>query len=495
VRRALSLVCAAVAPLIAAGAASATTLQPVGDFEAPVGVVSDPGDADRLFVVQKGGRVILLENGVGTTVLDISQLVYEGNETGLLSIALAPDFATSGLLYAFYIRDEPGDDPGPEPGDGDLQIDEFTLAGEPVLDTRRPVMTIEMLAPDDPPVSIHNGGQLQFGPDDMLYITVGDGDLDGSGDPFEVAQDPTSLFGKVLRIDPAQAGAQPYSIPEGNPFVDGDDGNADEIWSLGLRNPWRLTFDRLTGAMVVGDVGQNDWEEINWQPGPQAGRAVNFGWDCREGRHEYDPDPHPCTGLTDPVFEYPHAPPRPASVTTGYVVRDPSLCGLEGRLLYADVFTGEIRSQVPGIPDSSGDAATGLSAEWPVSFGEDAAGRLYVVSLAPHGTVYRLVSSPDECGPPPPDVRLCAGEAATVSGDGRLRGTGRADVIVGGAGPDKIKGRGGRDLICAGAGADRVSGGGGTDRLKGGPGRDRLSGGAGADRCRGGPGRDRLRSC
>jgi glucose/arabinose dehydrogenase len=467
-RRAAGLLLGLIAVLAApAAAGGAVGLAPIGSFDQPVFVTSDPSDPDRLLVVERQGRVVLLDRGQSTFV-DLSGMVESrGGEQGLLSVALAPDYASSGRLYVFYTRT-----------DWALQIDELTASGDRApLASRRPVLTIEHSE-----AQTHNGGQLQFGPDGYLYISTGD----GAGN-LANAQSPASLLGKILRIDPRATGSASYAIPADNPFV-GRPG-ADQIWSLGLRNPWRFSFDRLTGDLLIGDVGQASWEEINFSPGPSAGRGVNYGWSCREGAHPYAG----ClitSGFTDPIFEYPNAGLNTA-VAGGYVVRDEGLEELYGRYVYADTTGGQLRSLVPGLPFASGDRSEGRQLDFVSSFGEDACGRVYAVSLA--GPVSRLGDgSPAPCvvdggGGGGAAGQSCAGRPATIIASARrLEGTKHADVIVGVPGRNVISGGGGADVIC---------GLGGKDRLRGGAGKDRLRGGHGADRCSGGRGRDRLRSC
>ena len=504
----LGLAALAVGLMLPAGAGAAS-LDPVGSFSSPMFVTSDPTDPDRLFVVEQGGRIRLLENGTQSTFLDLTtptDLVSCCGERGLLSMALAPDFETSGHFYVYYTREGSG------LSLGDIQIDEFT-ATPPSADSvpqssRRAVLTVQ----HDNGITAHtnhNGGQLQFGPDGHLYAATGDGG--GGGDPFEAAQNRDSLLGKLLRIDPDPSGGNAYSVPAGNPFVGG--AGADEIWAFGLRNPWRFSFDRLTGDLLLGDVGQGAWEEIDYAPAPDAGKGVNFGWDCREGRHVYEADnpsdPNDCIApLTDPIFEYANPAQGSAAVTGGYVARDESLGDLYGRYLYADTYEGVVRSLVPGLPDASGARSEGLAVTLPVSFGEDSCGRVYVTSLAapPANNVFRLTGeSPADCDPPPPPV-FCDGVEATIVAEPGVpvAGTSGADVIAGSDGDDEITAAEGADLVCAGAGADRVKGGpgpdeiggeAGPDNLGGGDGRDRLDGGPASDRCHGGDGRDRLRSC
>ena len=261
------------------------------------------------------------------------------------------------------------------------------------------------------PVGNHNGGQLQFGPDGYLYIATGDGG--GGGDPDRNGQNLNSLLGKLLRIDPRLGpNGESYTIPTDNPFV-GQTGARAEIWSYGLRNPWRFSFDRLTGDLTVGDVGQGEWEEVNFVPaGSGAGRRANFGWGCFEGRHVYvpnasRPDCNPLpTNHAQPVWEYSHV--RGCSIAGGYVVRDPELTALVGRYLYGDLCDDRVWSTILQVPDAQDDRVTGLEVPSLYSFGEDACGRIYAVSGA--GPVYRLHVSgqPDTptCTPPvqPPPV-------------------------------------------------------------------------------------------
>jgi hypothetical protein len=337
------------------------------------------------------------------------------------------------------------------------------------------------------PGPAHNGGQILFGPDGLLYIGLGDGGS-RAGEDDGRGQSLGDLLGSVLRID-ASAGSA-YSVPGDNPFV-GTAGAQPEIWSYGLRNPWRFSFDRLNGDLLIGDVGQDAWEEIDFDPAPRSGRGVNWGWDCREGRH--DNELMGCVGgWIDPILEYPN--PGVAAVTGGYVVRDPSLGDLYGRYLYADIYTGQIHSLVPSLPNASGDRSEGLTVSVLSSFGEDSCGRVYVASHA--GPVSRLVGdAPADCnsvGPPATTptatTRTCAGTAATriPAADGTVIGTAESDVIVGDKRRNKIRAKGGDDLICAGGGADRI---------KAGRGRDTIRAGAGRDRCDDGPGKDKTRSC
>ena len=368
----------------AAASAHAATLESVGTFSSPVYVTSEPQDPDRLLVVERAGRIALSEDGVASTFLDIDSLVIGGGgEQGLLSVAPAPDYASTKRFYVYYVNNG-----------GDIQIDEFTASQVPVdTATRRPVLTIP-----HPGQTNHNGGQLQFGPDGHLYIATGDGG--GGGDPGHNAQNLNSLLGKVLRIDPD--GASPYAVPADNPFVGAT--GADEIWSYGLRNPFRFSFDRESGALLIGDVGQGSREEVDYEVQPNAGRGDNFGWSCREGFSAFGTTDPLCTGasgFTEPIHDYDITGAN-CAITGGYVVRDPGVPELAGRYVYADFCVGQLRSLVPGLPRATEDRAEGLAVASPSSFGQDSCGRVYVASL--NGPVSRLAGAgPTDCTAAPAD--------------------------------------------------------------------------------------------
>jgi len=356
--------------LAGATAASAVTLEPIGTYASPVYVTSDPTDEDRIFVVEQDGRIQLTVGGTTTQFVDLDPVVVSaqdggGNEQGLLSMAFAPDFRTSGRFYVFYTGTD----------SGNLHVGELTASGDSVDPaTLRDVITIAHGASQ-----FHNGGQLQLGPDGYLYVSTGDGGTGGG-----LAQDPGSLLGKILRIAP---------IPGGGHTVPGDNPLGNEVWSLGLRNPWRFTFDRATGDMVIADVGQSAFEEVDDSPAPVAGRGLNFGWPCREG---FAPGPGGgCAGpLTDPVFAYANDA-GTCAITGGYVIRDPGLTELQGRYVYADLCAGVIRSFAPDDPFGS-DRSEGVSVTQPTSFGQDACGRIYIAART--GPVSRLVDdSPTDC--------------------------------------------------------------------------------------------------
>ncbi|HKF84100.1 MAG TPA: PQQ-dependent sugar dehydrogenase [Solirubrobacterales bacterium] len=350
-------------------------LKKIGTFDAPVYVTGAPGFPQLLFVVEQEGRIAVIDSGRRAgTFLDLRDRVNYGGERGLLSVAFPPDYASSKRFYVYYTD-----------AAGAIQIDEFQRrsATRAAAGSRRPVITIP-----HPVNSNHNGGQLQF-LDDLLYFATGDGG--SGGDPPNNAQNKDVLLGKLLRIDPRAAGGKPYSVPASNPFV-GKPGR-DEIFSYGLRNPFRFAFDTTHGQprIAIGDVGQNEFEELDYTTVGKASGA-NFGWDALEGFSKYTdensgtPDPG---GTVKPIFAYPHSRGGSCSIIGGYVVRDPRLAGLRGRYVYADLCEGQLRSLVLHLKRASGDRRLGLQVSSPSSFGEDQRHRLYVASL--EGPVYRLV--------------------------------------------------------------------------------------------------------
>jgi glucose/arabinose dehydrogenase len=359
------------------GSASAASLELVGSgFEKPIFVTSDPSDPDRLFVAERRGTIQLIENGQVKPFADLSEPVSVDGEGGLLSIALSPDFQTSGRLFVFYT--------GPQEENPDIHVAELVAndSGAPLASLR------DVLPIPHPNRDTHYGGQLQFGPEGNLFVSTGDGG--GVGDPEENAQDLSSPLGKILRINPNPNGLLSHTVPAGNPFA-ATPGADPTIWSYGLRNPFRFSFDRLEGDLWIGDVGQNSREEIDFAAAPGLGGGVNYGWNCKEGTLSGTVPPETgcatATSFVDPWFEYPKGP--GCAVIGGYVARDPSLGDLYGRYVYTDLCTAEIRSFSPAAPAAT-DRGEGinLGAFNPRSFGEDSCGRLYVVSE--EGTVSRL---------------------------------------------------------------------------------------------------------
>jgi glucose/arabinose dehydrogenase len=344
----------------------------------PVDLAVPPGDS-RLFIVEKGGRIRIIKNGVlGPTFLDLGGRVSTGGEQGLLGLAFDPAYATNGRFVVNYTD-----------VNGDTRISAFRVSADP--DVADPA-TESVLLPVDQPFDNHNGGQLAFGPDGDLYIGLGDGG--SGGDPNGNGQSVATLLGKLLRVN--LNGAAPYAVPSDNPFAAAAGAaTRGEIWSWGLRNPWRFSFDRATGDLYVGDVGQGAHEEIDVSPAATgAGRGVNFGWNRMEGTHCYPPDPADAcdrTGLTGPVLDYDH--PDGCSVTGGYVYRGSAIPAIEGTYFYSDYCGGWVRS----FRFSSGGATD--QREWPAlrpggsvtSFGQDASGELYL--LTAEGGVYQIVQS------------------------------------------------------------------------------------------------------
>jgi hypothetical protein len=366
---------------MAAGTAHALTLQQIGSgFEQPIYVTSDPGNPERLFVVEREGIVELVQNGEVKPFADIRSAVSccEG-ERGLLSIALSPDFDSSGRFFLYYTGKE-------EPGE--IHIGEMVASGSSAAFSTLRNVTPPILHPNQ---SNHDGGQLQFGPEGALFFATGDGG--GEDDQEHNAQNPARKLGKLLRL------------PSPGPLKE------PEVWSLGLRNPFRFSFDRLTGDLWIGDVGQNAREEVDFAAAPSLGQGANYGWNCREGGipgPATDPQcaTPPTGGYVSPVFEYPHEDPgggkaHGCAIIGGYVARGPGMGATTGRYLYGDLCEGDIRSFSPAAPAFT-DRAEGVHVDNLNSFGEDSCGRLYAVSG--NGPVYRLVgpeaaSCPNAPGP------------------------------------------------------------------------------------------------
>jgi glucose/arabinose dehydrogenase len=386
---------------LATGSAGAASLEAVGSgFVKPIFVTSDPGNPDRLFVVERGGTIQLLENGELKPFANLGSLVSTTGEGGLLSIALSPDFGASGRLFVYYTGKKALVESEKSPPD--IQIAELVASGSSAfVSSLRNLLTIP-----HPNHSTHYGGQLQFGPEGNLFASTGDGG--GANDLEQNAQDLSSRLGKILRINPNSSGSLPYTVPAGNPFA-GDPAADDTIWSYGLRNPFRFSFDRLSGDLWIGDVGQNDWEEVDFAAAPGLGAGANYGWSCREGQ-EANPTSDPACGsagpFVNPVFNYPN-PAQGCAIIGGYVARGPNLDDLYGRYVYGDLCTGDVRSFAPVNPGLT-DRSEGINVgeENLNSFGEDSCGRLYVVSKA--GQVNRIGGSvAAACGPsasPPPPL-------------------------------------------------------------------------------------------
>lgn len=356
-------------------------LTPVASgFSAPL-LVTHAGDgSDRLFVVEQTGKVRIVKGGdlQSASFIDLSRSISHGGERGLLGLAFHPSYESNRKLYLSYtdregnnvIREYRVSSSNPDRVDG--------TSGRTLLRVKHPYAN-------------HNGGHIAFGPDGYLYIGLGDGG--GSGDPGNRAQSRSTLLGKLLRIDvDKRTGSLPYGIPPTNPYV-GRSG-LDQIWAFGLRNPWRFSFDRSTGDLWIGDVGQGSYEEVDRavaSNGRNAGRAVNYGWRVMEGAHCYRPSSG-CvrTGKTLPLTEYNHNGGR-CSITGGYVYRGKTYPDLVGAYLFADYCSGEIwlvdRGASRGVtPRLAIDTSSRIT-----SFGEDEAGELYVTDA--DGTVARISDS------------------------------------------------------------------------------------------------------
>lgn len=358
----------------------------------PVAIRHAGDGTGRLFMVERAGHIRIYDQSIDTLLatdfLDISGLVdHFEDEQGLLGLAFHPDYPSNGYFYVNYTRDPAG------PGLDRTVVARYTVSANPDIADDTSALVLLEIEQDD---WNHNGGDLHFGPDGYLYISTGDGG--GSNDPFNRAQNLGSLLGKMLRIDvdgtpPAAPNdlcglVTHYGIPADNPFAGGS-GNCDEIWAYGLRNPWRFSFDRLSGDILIGDVGQGSMEEIDFEPASSPG-GVNYGWRCREGTLSNINNP-PCVGpLTPPILTYTHSS-GGCSVTGGYRYGGSRIGGLRGGYFYGDFCP-------PGpiwiaFQDSGGTWSSSLFTNanlFPSSFGEDEQGELYLVSLG--GSIHRIVS-------------------------------------------------------------------------------------------------------
>jgi len=343
-------------------------LREIGRFELPLYVAQPAGDGPDVYVVEQGGRIIrVTPAGKQSTFLDVGSEIVAGGEQGLLSLAFAPDYAESGRFYIDYTNP-----------DGDTRVVEYKASGGTVDPA-----SARVLLKVDQPYPNHNGGQLQFGPDGYLYVGLGDGG--SGGDPDRRGLDLSTLLGKILRVDPKPDGDSPYTIPSDNPFVDVD-GARPEIYSYGLRNPWRFSFDGETGDLTIGDVGQDTEEEIDIV-GEGRGAGASFGWSAYEGNLRFNEDQESADAIA-PVLVADHDEGN-CSITGGYVVRDRGLRSLYGRYLWGDLCIGDLRSftATPEKP-ARDDRPLGPSVPRLASFGEGVDGTIYVVSI--QGPVYEL---------------------------------------------------------------------------------------------------------
>ena len=360
-------------PAASAAAGKGMRLAKVASFQAPVHVSAPRGDKRRLFVVEQGGRIMVVRDGkkLRRPFLDIRERVTAGGEQGLLSVAFAPDYRKSRRFYVYYTDRR-----------GDQRIVEFRARSANRANRGSARLVLRMADSE----SNHNGGLLLFGPDGRLYVGTGDGG--GGGDQhgrFGNAQNRMSLLGKILRIDPRPGKGSSYRVPRDNPFFMAK-GTRSEIYAYGLRNPWRFSFDRETRDLTIADVGQDAFEEVNFvERGRGAG--ANFGWRVFEGNSRYA-EGEDAPGHVPPVMSFSHDDGW-CSITGGVVVRDRRVPGAYGRYLFADFCKSHIMSARLSAGGATAEA-TGLRASAVSSFGEDARGRVYVVSL--NGPVYRLVA-------------------------------------------------------------------------------------------------------
>ncbi len=337
----------------------------VSGLSSPVAIAfrkGAPGSAGTMYVAEQGGALRRVVDGrASETALDLSSNLSNGNEQGFLGAAFSPDGTR---LYVDYTD-----------ANGDTNVDEYTMKG-PVADasTRRRALFV------DQPYPNHNGGEVVFGPDGELYVGLGDGG--SAGDPQHHAQNLGSPLGKILRIDPKPSGNASYTIPADNPFV-GTSGAFAESWMFGLRNPWRFSFDRANGDLWIGDVGQGEYEEIDYAPRGQEG--INWGGNLREGNHEYG-GARPA-GARDPIVETTHSDGW-CAIVGGYVYRGRSIPRLRGAYLYGD----NCRSNIEGVVQRNGRAVAGrdlgITVDGLTTFGEDGAGEVYLASRG--GTIYEL---------------------------------------------------------------------------------------------------------
>jgi glucose/arabinose dehydrogenase len=349
----------------------------VGGLDRPVGLAHAGDGSGRLFVIEKVGKIRILHGGTlsETPFLNITgRADSQSSERGLLGLAFHPDYADNGLLFVNYTDRQ-----------GDTVVARFAVSDDPDQadpDSASIVLTVAQPAPN------HNGGNIVFGPDGYLYIGLGDGG--DAGDAFGNGQNGQTLLGAMLRIDVSVGDGAPYSIPPDNPFT-GDPGVLDEIWAIGLRNPWRYSFDRLTGDLYIADVGQNVYEEVNIQPAASPG-GENYGWPIMEGQHCY-PERASCSaeGLALPVIEYDHT--QGCSVTGGYVYRGRAFPALEGVYLFGDYCSGRIWGLAPGGDGTWQVAELIQSGVQISSFGEDEAGEIYVLDMR-GGALYQIAARP-----------------------------------------------------------------------------------------------------
>ena len=381
----------------------------VSGLSSPVAIVQDPGNAAVQFVVEQGGRIRVVDHGIlqPTDFLDLRGSIASGGERGLLGMALSPDYSTSGRFFVNFTNPQ-----------GHTVVARFVRATT-TPPTASPSSRFDLRWPSGlrfivQPYANHNAGNLAFGPDGYLYIGLGDGG--SANDPESRAQNPAELLGKMLRIDVSVGDADPngYVVPPTNPFVrGGPPGVLPEIWAFGLRNPWRYSFDAPplggSGALILADVGQGQWEEVDYEPAGRGGR--NYGWRIREGRHDNVTSPAAAfEPLVDPVYEYAHTVGQ--SITGGFVYRGAGLPSTyRGRYFFADYVQGRVWSLLLAVDPGTGEATASDLIDHTAdlggsavlgnisSFGVDAGGELYIVNHTA-GTIVQIESTAGRPSPP-----------------------------------------------------------------------------------------------
>ena len=372
-------------------------------YKKPVFITSYPNNAKLLYIVEQAGLIKIINDGkkLSRPFFDINKRVVNpnrpGDERGLLGFAFHPNHTNNGKFYINYMDN-----------DGNTIISEFSTNSELRADHKSERIILKLKQP----YGNHNGGDIQFGPDGYLYISIGDGGK--AGDPLNAGQDLSSLFGKIIRIDIEQ---KPYGIPKSNPFF-GQKDKREEIWAWGLRNVWRFSFDKQTGDKYLADVGQNKWEEVNFEPASSKG-GLNYGWRIMEANHCYDPKENcPTEGLIKPIIEYPNDANHPAfafriieelsfsetdvegcSVTGGYVYRGQRIKSMQGQYIFGDYCSGNIwtlkvvngkainfKNRTEEINIGGGEFTTYIS-----SFGQDSDGEIYIIDY--NGGIYKLIES------------------------------------------------------------------------------------------------------
>ena len=372
-------------------------------YKKPVFITSYPNNAKLLYIVEQAGLIKIINDGkkLSRPFFDINKRVVNpnrpGDERGLLGFAFHPNHTNNGKFYINYMDN-----------DGNTIVSEFSTNSELRANHKSERIILKLTQP----YGNHNGGDIQFGPDGYLYISIGDGGK--AGDPLNAGQDLSSLFGKIIRIDIEQ---KPYGIPKSNPFF-GQKDKREEIWAWGLRNVWRFSFDKQTGDKYLADVGQNKWEEVNFEPASSKG-GLNYGWRIMEANHCYDPKENcPTEGLIKPIIEYPNDANHPAfafriieelsfsetdvegcSVTGGYVYRGQKIKSMQGQYIFGDYCSGNIwtlkvvngkainfKNRTEEINIGGGEFTTYIS-----SFGQDSDGEIYIIDY--NGGIYKLIES------------------------------------------------------------------------------------------------------